>query len=88
VADFDIRRRSPNKNRASAASTSPSGELCAGGDGGTTLFRSVRSDEAGEHRRERSEQSNRIARAAVCTNERAARLRYSRQSALQLAASE
>jgi hypothetical protein len=36
-----------------------------------------------EHRRERSEQ-----RAAVYTNERAARLRYSRQSALQLAASE
>jgi hypothetical protein len=74
VADFDIRRRS------------------AGGDGGTTLFRSVRSDEDGGKPANiaatRSEQSNRIARAAVCTNERAARLRYSRQSALQLAASK
>src|SRR5215213_10178129 len=39
-------------------------------------------------RAQRAEQSNRIACAAVCTNERAARLRYSRQSALQLAASE
>jgi hypothetical protein len=35
------------QNRASAASTSPSGELCAGGNGGTTFFRSVRSDEDG-----------------------------------------
>jgi hypothetical protein len=40
------RRRSHNKG-ASAASTSPSGELCAGGDDGTTLFRSVSSDEDG-----------------------------------------
>jgi hypothetical protein len=32
---------------ASAASTSPSGELWAGGDDGRTLFRSVRSDEDG-----------------------------------------
>jgi hypothetical protein len=32
---------------ASVASTSPSGELCAGGDGGTTLFRSVSCDEDG-----------------------------------------
>jgi hypothetical protein len=35
----------------------PSGELCAGGDGGATLLRSVRSDEDGgnlsEHRSER-----------------------------------
>jgi hypothetical protein len=36
-----------SKGGASVASTSPSGELRAGGDGGTTLFRPVSSDEDG-----------------------------------------
>jgi hypothetical protein len=43
----DVRASDLKTNCASAASTSPSGELCAGGDGGTTLFRSVSSDEDG-----------------------------------------
>ena len=51
----------PTKSR-DAASTSPSGELCAGGDGGTTLFCSVRSDQDGGKPANiaatRSEQSN------------------------------
>jgi hypothetical protein len=44
---LDVRAADLKTNCASAASTSPSGELCAGGDGGTTLFRSARSDEDG-----------------------------------------
>ena len=54
------------ENRASAASPSLSGELCAGGDGGTTLFRSVRSDEGGGNPANiaASESSNQIQRDA------------------------
>jgi hypothetical protein len=44
---LDVRAADLSKKGASAASTSPSGELCAGGDEGTTLFRSVSSDEDG-----------------------------------------
>jgi hypothetical protein len=53
----DVRAADLKTNCASAASTSPSGELCAGGDGGKTPFGSARSDEDGgnpsEHRGER-----------------------------------
>jgi hypothetical protein len=57
---------------ASAASTSPSGELCAGG-GGTTLFRSVSADEDGGNQAniaasEASNQTQRDARAAPNIN--------------------
>jgi hypothetical protein len=65
----DVRAADLQTNRASAASTSPSGELCAGGDDGTTLFRSVSSDEDGGNpaniAASGSEQSNSGARAAV-----------------------
>jgi hypothetical protein len=47
VGGRDVRAADLSKRGASAASTSPSGEPCAGGDGGTTLFRSVSSDEDG-----------------------------------------